>query len=176
VSEDRKLTISAVKNVIKAAFADEQYPGDENIVHCEYDHQWGGTLNGPCRECSEVVNYFRKKSNKRHRIEKVSWVRFALHPFTPAAFRYWLPSFITLALTSSEYAAGIRESIGFRFESEEDRRWQDEHIGALSKKQLEAVETYFEFQLTQPSEYEPSVQDCLRTVRRYLSPKPSLLC
>ena len=97
--------------------------------------------------------------------------RHALKPFTPAAFRYWLPTFINAALSKSEYAGNIRESIEFRFNSRESIEWQDEHIGVLTKTQLEAVEAYFEFLFSQPSEYKPFVEDCLRTIRRYLSTK-----
>jgi len=176
VTNETKLTRSAVKRLVQDAFAAETYPGDNHIVDCEYDREWGGTLDGPCRECSEVVNYFCERPNKRHGIEKVNGVRFALHPFTPAAFRYWLPTFIGLALSSSEYAGNIRESIEFRFDSSEATQWQDEHIGTLTKKQLEAVEAYFKFQHSQPSEYKPFVEDCLRTIRRYLETKVSDVC
>jgi hypothetical protein len=176
VTNNATLTRSAVKRLVQAAFAAETYPGDNHIVHCEYDREWGGTLDGPCRECSEVVDYFHGRSRKRHRIEKVHWVKFALRPFTPAAFRYWLPTFITLALSSSEYAGGIGESIEFRFDSSEATQWQDDHIGTLKREQLEALEAYFKFQYTQPSEHKPSVEDCLRTISRYLETKVEDVC
>ena len=157
--------------MVRSAFATVSYPGDEDIVHCEYDRRWGGTLGGPCRECAEIVDFFRERATKGHRAAQLSWTRHALKPFTPAAFRYWLPTFINAALSKSEYAGNIRESIEFRFNSRESIEWQDEHIGVLTKTQLEAVEAYFEFLFSQPSEYKPFVEDCLRTIRRYLSTK-----
>ena len=63
------------------------------------------------------------------------------------------------------------ENIEFRSNSRESIEWQNKHIGVLTKTQLEAVEAYFEFLFSQPSEYKPFVEDCLRTIRRYLSTK-----
>jgi hypothetical protein len=155
--------------MVRTAFLAVPYPGDEHIVHCEYDRRWGGTLDGPCRECAEIVDYFRARATKGHHAGQLSFLRHALKPFTPAAFCYWLPTFINSALSKSEYAGNIKESIEFRFESSESIQWQDQHIGALTKQQLRAIESYFEFQLDQPSEHKPFVEDCLRTISRYNS-------
>jgi len=47
---------------IQSAFAKRPHPGDENITHCSYETKNGGTLDGPCWECEEMSNFFRRKS------------------------------------------------------------------------------------------------------------------
>jgi hypothetical protein len=128
---------------IKEAFENVAYPGDEHIVHCLYDKRWGGTLDGPCRECGEAIEYFKGKGQRAHVPEELSWVSFALASFTPEAFFYWLPAFLEVAII--DHANLVGDSLLFRFQSLESEQWQTERFKRLTDEQLKAVEDYFEF-------------------------------
>ena len=128
---------------VYSAFQGIAYPGDKNIIHCTYDKEWGGTLDGPCRECSEVVEYFRGKGQYGHNPKELGWVAFGLVPFTPEAFSYWLPAFIEASVLHPKDADSVTESLEFRFESLESEEWQKSHIGKLSKAQLDVIGKFF---------------------------------
>jgi hypothetical protein len=131
---------------LRNAFKSVPYPGDDHIVHCSYDKEWGGSIDGPCVECSEVVQYFRGKPQLGHDPKDLSWVAFGLQAFTPQAFCYWLPSFIEAAILHPQDAWGAVESIEFRFQSNESEAWQSAHIGSLNTVQLDFMARFFERQ------------------------------
>ncbi len=127
---------------IKEAFAKVSYPGDEHIVHCSYDKRWGGSLNGPCRECGEAIEYFKGKGQMAHVPEELGWMSFALASFTPEAFSYWLPAFLEVAISSPEEECS--ESLLFRFQSVQSEQWKRERFKKLSNEQIKVMEDYFE--------------------------------
>jgi hypothetical protein len=129
---------------IKEAFAKVPYPGDEHILHCSYDKQWGGTLDGPCRECGEAIEYFKTKRQMAHVPGELGWMSFALASFTPEAFFYWLPAFLEVAIIDPEEGWSVSESLLFRFQSLESEQWQTERFKKLSNEQLKVVKDYFE--------------------------------
>jgi hypothetical protein len=135
---------------IKAAFATVPYPGDDDIVHCEYDARHGGTLPGPCRECSEAVAQFKGTGALDHSAKDVRYGSVALASFSPAAFAYWLPSFLVAALLDPTEADIAIDSIEYRLRSSGDERelaLQAKRLALLSCAQLEVLVSYFEFQL-----------------------------
>jgi hypothetical protein len=131
---------------IEEAFAKVPYPGDEHILHCSYDKQWGGTLNGPCRECAEAIQYFKGKGQMAHVPGELGWMSFALASFTPEAFSYWLPAFLEVAISNPEEGWSVAESLLFRFQSLQSKQWQIERFKKLSNEQLNVVEDYFELE------------------------------
>jgi hypothetical protein len=131
---------------IAKAFSQVSYPGDEHIVHCSYDKQWGGTLDGPCRECGEAIDYFKGKRQKAHIPAELGWMSFALAVFTPEAFSYWLPSFLEVAIIDPDEGGSVFESLLFRFQSLESIQWQTERFKKLTDEQLKVVEDYFELE------------------------------
>ncbi|MCU7837121.1 MAG: hypothetical protein KZQ83_17985 [gamma proteobacterium symbiont of Taylorina sp.] len=132
---------------LREAFKREVYPGEKDILHCSYDKAWGGTLDGPCRECSEVVSYFKNMGQYGHPPRKLGWVAFGLTKLTPEAFAFWLPSFIETSVLYGVEADSVIESLEFRFESLESKEWQDSHIGKLSKEQLIVIKKFFSLSL-----------------------------
>ena len=149
------------------AFDAEKYPGDENILHCSYDKHWGGTLDGPCRECVEVVQYFRGKDQYGHNPKHLGWVSFGLVSFTPEAFIYWLPSFIEVAALIPKEADSVSESLEFRFESVESKEWQDSHIGKLNTQQLAAVKEFFLIQSARKEVDKETLTSILLTLDKF---------
>ena len=96
---------------VEAAFAGTAYPGDADIVHCAYDKHWGGELDGPCRECAEVVDAFRGMPSVGVPTATVRSVSFALKSFSDAAFVYWLPSYLIAGLVSPAEADLALDSV-----------------------------------------------------------------
>jgi hypothetical protein len=132
---------------IYRAFAGRRYPGHHDIVHCEYDRRWGGSLNGPCRECAEVVAAFRGKGNRGLRVEGLSDVSFGLVPLSEAAFPFWLPSYLAAGIRTTECGWNLFEGLQFRFRSPQDDKeaqWQVSRLALLSGAELEALIAAFE--------------------------------
>ena len=150
-------------------FDTEEFPGNENIIHCSHDKRWGGTLDGPCRECSEVVEYFKGKGQYQHNPVQLSWVAFGLSPFTTEAFVYWLPSFIEAVMLHPNEADGAAESLEFRFESLDSEEWQNSHIGKLSQKQLGVLKEFFLIQRERRELDEEAFTNIMATLGKYAS-------
>ena len=149
------------------AFDAEKYPGDDDILHCSYDKRWGGTLDGPCRECAEVVQYFRGKGQYGHNSKQLGWVSYGLVSFTPEAFIYWLPSFIEVAALIPKEADSVSESLEFRFESVDSKEWQDSHIGNLNTHQLTAVKEFFLIQRVRKEVDEETLKSITLTLKKF---------
>jgi hypothetical protein len=91
---------------IKAAFADVEYPGDNNIIHCPYH----------CRPCREIANYFKGKTWEGHSVQNLRDHHTALSLFTPEAFHYFLPAFMLASIESYDQVYVLPDSIRFHFE------------------------------------------------------------
>ena len=102
----------SLKEAIRAAFADVEYPGDNNIVRCPYH----------CRPCEEIVEYFRGKTTEGHSVEDLRDHHTALTLFTPEAFQYFLPAFMIASLESYNDTDILPDSIRFHFEFNLDHR------------------------------------------------------
>jgi hypothetical protein len=144
------------------AFADTVYPGDEDIIHCEYDELWGGTLDGPCRECDEVVEFFCGSGNRSLDPVGLDWVAFGLASFTKEAFHFWLPAFIEAAILHPEECSHVSESLQFRFALRFGDERYAERLSVLSEHQFDAVAMYFEH--TRPSCGDSSVDELLHDI------------
>ena len=76
-----------VQESIESAFADVQYPGDDNIA----THQ-------DCPECEDVRQHFRGSTWHGHTVAELQQYQSVLPLFTPAAFRYFLPAYMLVSL------------------------------------------------------------------------------
>ncbi len=79
----------AVMNVlqtIESAFDHVGYPGDVNIIQCG------------CPICRQITEYFRGTKWQMHTLEGLRKHQLAITLFTPEAFRYFLPAFMTQSL------------------------------------------------------------------------------
>lgn len=77
-----ELSVKIVQKT-QAAFADNQYPGDENLV--EDSEYW---------EAINLSEQFKRKNWKVVPLEVLNRYRFNLSLFTPEAFHYYLPALI----------------------------------------------------------------------------------
>lgn len=160
-------TSSHVLAAVSSAFSGVLRPGPEDIIHCEYDRAWGGPLEGPCRECTEVVEFFRKAARIGLPPSALSDVAHGLASFTPKAFAFWLPAFIEVSLCSDQAGWRCRESIDFRLRSLESEAWQKEHIGALNSQQLGSLRMYFEYLREDPGEDPELIDEALSTLTKW---------
>lgn len=75
-----------VKTKILDAFGATPYPGDEDLV---------ADQSGYDPECTEIASAFKGKDWKDVSVEMLRKHKEALPLFTPAAFRYYLPAYMT---------------------------------------------------------------------------------
>jgi hypothetical protein len=161
---------------IYRAFGSRSYPGDENIVHCEYERRWGGPLDGPCRECSEVVEEFRGKGNRGLGVKGLSWVSFGLVPLSTVAFPFWLPSYLTAAIRSAQRDWNIYDGLHFRFrppENDKEEQWQNSRLSLLSQSELQALIAAFVHMEQQRKYDEETVEAIVNHLSRWRRPSAS---
>ncbi|MCR9104470.1 MAG: hypothetical protein NXI15_04195 [Gammaproteobacteria bacterium] len=153
----------------KITFTERQYPGDENIVHCTYDKKYGGEFDGPCRECTEVVEVFTGKPKFGNKHNWMLGSEFGLASITPQAFFYYLPSAIEMVLHGLDRTGSVAETLEFRFRGLDSEEWQNSHIGGLTDSELDCVKAYFDYQF-QNGEFlhvEDDYETILKTIAKY---------
>jgi hypothetical protein len=94
-----KLSIEIVQKT-QIAFADNQYPGDENLV--EDPEYW------------EAINLSEQLKGKDWRavpLEVLNKYRFNLSLFTPEAFHYYLPAFILASVLFSDQVDTLPDNL-----------------------------------------------------------------
>jgi len=126
----------SVRQTIESAFAQVGYPGDDNIIHCI------------CPICRNIAAYFRGTRWEVHSLESLRKHQLALSLFTPEAFRYFLPAFMTRTLDAWSETCLIPFLITKQFlplrEEENPHRQQhrEQRLTILSPAQRAAVIAY----------------------------------
>jgi len=119
---------------IQSAFAKRPHPGDENITHCSYETKNGGTLDGPCWECEEMSNFFRRKSwGMLHGLELRRYGDSDTL-FTVKAYCYFLPSYLTASLRERKDLDDCVDHLTYRFGVETDDKRGGERLRSLFKE------------------------------------------
>jgi len=115
-----------VAALIRAAFADTPYPGAEfgDISATMWDEG--------------IVEYFRGKSWRGHKVLDLRHHGAALSFFTDKAFRYWLPAFMLAELETPIEADVIGENIA----SSLTRRGYEARLGEFAQDELEAIAAF----------------------------------
>lgn len=160
---------------IYLAFGARSYPGDDEIMRCEYDRRWGGGLDGPCRECSEVADYFRGKGNKRLGVKGLSFLSFGLMHMSDEAFLFWLPSYLVAGIRASP-SYNVLEGLEFRFrapQTHKEARWQHDRISLLSQQELAATVRAFDYMTEQGKFLERERAEIVSNLLRWRSPTVS---
>ena len=119
-----------VAGQIEAAFADTPSPGTEydDISATKYDDEG-------------IVDYFRGKTWRGHRVQDLRRHSAALSFFTTKAYRYWLPAFMLAELEHPVEADIIGESIAFDFTKSEGA---DARLGQFAPDELGAIAAFFD--------------------------------
>jgi hypothetical protein len=92
------------KTKIENAFAATPYPGDDDLVADPTEHD---------PECMEIASAFRGKKWSAISPEMVREYSEALPLFTPAAFRYYLPSYMLASLQSRYPVDAAKDNVVF---------------------------------------------------------------
>jgi hypothetical protein len=130
--------IFAALQVIEAAFSDDDPPAYDQIVS-RHEFRWDF-------ERDEIRDFLAGKHWKALTIAELKsydGVTSAILGFlTPAAYRYYLPAFLTVSLTDWEEADFAVEITFWRFSIKDNPKVQDyvdDRIDALTIQQLDAV-------------------------------------
>lgn len=126
----------SLKETIKHAFADVEYPGDNNITRCPYH----------CGPCQEIADYFKGKTCEGHSVEDLRDHHTALSLFTPEAFHFFLPAFMLASIESYNNTDILPDSIRFHFDFNLEHR--DHFLVRLtnfSQEQREVIIEYLRF-------------------------------
>ena len=122
---------AAIIRQIQDAWRDVAYPGDDKIFRRDsYDDE-------------DIANYFGGTTWQGHDPVKLRAHSSAFTFFTPEAFHYWLPAFLTAAIENPEEADVIVDYIPRSVSNEyAPNRWP---LFSLSQRQ--AVAAYLRFQI-----------------------------
>jgi hypothetical protein len=128
---------------VRAAFADNQYPGDEKLV---YDN------TGFHADVAESANSFRSQDWKTIPLDVLVSQRDSLSFLTPEAYHYFLPSFIIAILSHDEKLDVLRNNTVYSLyppSSEEGfRKTFLSTVSNFSKEQKQVItdflKTYYE--------------------------------
>jgi len=114
---------------ITAAFADTPSPGAgfDDISATKWDEG--------------IVEYFRGKTWRGHRVKDLRHHEAALSFFTDKAFRYWLPAFMLAELESPEEADVIAEGIAFHLTQARDA---EARLSQFSSDELSAIAAFLD--------------------------------
>ena len=140
--------MNALIGDITAAFRNRVQPAADNITRCGYDKRNGGELDGPCDDCAEMAEFFADKSwgdlSARELFENGKYDVL----FTVAAYCYFLPAYLSAALTDPHELDVCLEHLEYRFGPKPDDPWGCQRLTAifrsLTDDELKVCLRYFE--------------------------------
>ena len=159
------MKLEALKSLIKAAFEDAEYPGDEHIAGCSRSLTPFG-----CGDCDPIAAHFKGTTWQEHDLQTLAGFDNAVILFHPEAYRYYLPAFMLADLEN--YQAEEKSDslpnldIEWTVSSNEDKSIHDKHkefVASLSKQQRQVVIEYLKYIVTDDSVYEPH-NDTLKAI------------
>lgn len=118
-----------LQDLIRAAFADERYPGDAAV-----DCFW-----------PETTDYFRGRHWSGNTVRDLRYHSEALSYLPPAGFRFFLPAFMLAELEDPEEADVIAGSIAFHLNPRDNDSFARERAALLSGAQRKAVVAFFDY-------------------------------
>ncbi len=133
--------VEELRRCVETAFADAVYPGDSNIA----------TNPGCCDECRYTDDFFRGRHWRELTSEQklpTGWGGLSL--LTAAAWRFYLPAYLLLGLSQSEYAHDTAETVMFQ----------------LGPRDTADLEGFFQ---ERSSGFSDAQQECLAAYTRYFS-------
>jgi hypothetical protein len=126
----------SVRQTIESAFNHVGYPGDVNIIHCS------------CPICRHITEHFRGTKWQIHSLEGLRKHQLAICLFTPEAFQYFLPAFLTQTLDSWSETCLIPFLITKQFiplradESKERQEYHAKRAAGFTAAQRAAIVAY----------------------------------
>ena len=157
------MEIEELKSLIKAAFADVEYPGDDNIAGC-------GRIG--CDDCDPLAEHFKGTSWQEHNLQTLAGYA-GIGFFYPQALHYYLPAYMLAEMENcrlaeihfcqseeyEEYPDPLMNlDISYCFclsEHESIQESKEKFVALLSKQQRRAVTEYLKFMATDEEGYVP---------------------
>ena len=151
------MELEALKSLIKAAFADTEYPGDDHIAGCSRSLTPIG-----CGDCDPIAAHFKGTTWQEHNLQTLAGYDDAVALFHPEARRYYLPAFMLAELEnrqSEEEPDPLPNlDISYRFLPSEYESIQEDvkvFTDLLSDQQKQAVIEYLKYMVTDEGVYDP---------------------
>ena len=140
---------AALKERIRAAFADASYPGDDNIAA------------GSSFEAQDVQEFFKGKHWEEITLHSLRHdyqgdPSACLNMMTPEAFRYYLPTYLFIAIDGQPESDVLPEFTVYALTPSEERKghshnWFMQRVSVFNQAQRAAIKAFLE---SQPSLYE----------------------
>ncbi len=145
-SEDDDEVARQIAGEVAEAFARVSYPGDDRLL--ESPTHW---------ESASVLEAFRGKQWRSVALDVLFTHRLSLALFSPEAFRFYLPAYLTAALLHSEAVDTLRENVFFLLTpSDSDgvrSNWLQARIALLDAKQKAAIRRFVELYVEREQSY-----------------------
>ena len=152
------MEIQELKSLIREAFKDVEYPGDDHIAGCS---------RIGCDECEGIAEHFKGTTWQEHNLQTLlGYDTLAL--FHTEARHYYLPAFMLADIGDNQSESGSVSNlnIAFRFISHEHESFQEERrnfLSLFSPQQRRAVIEYLKYVDTFEGVYEPD-KDTLEAI------------
>jgi hypothetical protein len=133
MSEESRL--ERLKSKIKQAFAEAEYPGDDQILY-DRDH---------CLECQQVAADFQGQSWPQMPFKILRFNRESFgSQFTPEGFRFYLPAYLLAALEDGDVLEYTLFSLLPLDKPDSVARWR-EKVQGLSAEQRHIVREFLDY-------------------------------
>ena len=133
-----------IRNKIKSAFSQVQYPGDKHIAY----HQ--------CDECERVRGDFRGQSPASLKNEIIEYHYDSIPLFAPKAYQFFLPVYLYYALDN--FDSDVTQFLLFNLGSNNEER-----LKLFSLEQKQAVAAFLQYiqSIDEHGEYQEETKDAL---------------
>ena len=148
------MELEELKTLIREAFKDVTYPGDDHIAGCSRS-----ALPIGCHECDGIAAHFKGTTWQEHSLQTLIGCDSAVTLFHAGALHYYLPAFMLAELDdSSELIPNVYDGIESNYSPGQDEHHKArarENVNLLSIPQREAIIEYFKYRWTFDGEYDP---------------------
>jgi hypothetical protein len=150
-----------LKTLIREAFKDVAYPGNDRIARC-------GRSDSPigCDECDGIAEYFKETTWQQHNTETLVGCDDAILLFKVEALHYYLPAFMIAELDNSDCMPNVYDAIESPHRPSVDAyisAKREKYVKLLSAPQRAAIVEYFKYHCTYKGVYKPD-RDILQII------------
>jgi hypothetical protein len=145
------MELEKVKSLIKEAFSDVAYPGDDHIAGC-------GRIN--CDDCDVIAAHFKGTTWQEHNSQTLIGCGSAPSFLYTEALHYYLPAFLLAELDddTAELLPNLYDNIAWNYSPKQEERLQSkvkENVNLLSLSQREALIEFFKYHCIYEGVYDP---------------------
>jgi len=147
------MELEELKSLIRKAFEDVKYPGDDRIARC-------GRSDTPigCDDCDVIAEYFKGTTWQQHNTQTLIGCDDAVLFFKGEALHYYLPAFMIAELDDSDCMPNVYDAIASAHRPSVDAyisAKREKYVKLLSASQRAAIVEYFKYHCTHKGIYKP---------------------